>query len=73
MNNEYPLSEEECVKHGGHFWKYYDNTDILKPNFEKSGSNIWSNKPIIRYRGCPICGRIEKEVPAYWERIDDKI
>lgn len=70
-NNERKLTEEECVKSGGHFWKYWDATQGVNDiTFELNGFSYlayYPNGNAPSFRGCPLCGRIEMLKPAQWE------
>lgn len=63
------LTEKECINSGGHFWKYWDSTQgINEDTFEKNGYifDVYYPNGAPKYRGCPLCGRIESMIPAQW-------
>lgn len=63
------FTEEQCVEHGGHFWKYWSGKDqIDQKTYEKTGVTyaVCFPKGTPNYRGCPLCGKKEIE-RHYWE------
>lgn len=66
---ERKFTEEECVANGGHFWKYYNINEGVDENFERNGIviNVYYPDGTPRMRGCPLCGRREKEI-HFWQK-----
>ena len=69
------LIEDECVAHGGHFWKHWSGNDVVdRKTFEID--NSFGSKCMYypngepKYRGCPLCGREEVLKPAQWVQYD---
>lgn len=67
---ERKFTEKECEEIGGHFWKYWDKSmDVDKITFNPTGiiNCVYYPNGAPKFRGCPVCGRIEILVPAQWE------
>lgn len=63
------FTEEECVANGGHFWKYWSHLEeIDHQTFNKTGRvyAVYCPNGAIQYRGCPLCGKIERHIDR-WE------
>lgn len=67
------LTEQECEEIGGHFWKYWTAADVIDPKTFNTTLNhlmIYSPQQLTKYRGCPVCGKIQYLKPEEW--IDDE-
>ena len=71
MSKERKFTEEECVANGGHFWNYYSANTEVDENFKPTGMSycMYFHNGEPRYRGCPLCGRVEYEVHE-WRKED---
>lgn len=73
---ERKFTEEECVKNGGHFWKYWTANDSIDENFNKRSFRyaVYYPDGEPQSRGCPLCGRVEHHI-SYWatkEELDNE-
>lgn len=70
MSKERKFTEQECVKNGGHFWKYWTANTPVDENFNPGSFryDVYYPDGEPQYRGCPLCGRVERHIDK-WENI----
>lgn len=61
------ISEEDCIKMGGHCWNYYLETECVDKFGNKTGMTlaIYILEP-KEYRTCKHCGKKEVKTPEIW-------
>lgn len=71
MTIERTFTQAECTANGGHFWSEWDASQTVDPktfSIDYSAGQIAVYYPngAPRFRGCPLCGRVEKYIPGRW-------